>query len=137
MVDLSQAIYDALAAEGTGLSSLVGTRIYEGHAPRSGTNKFTNSEAIIVYALVPGGASHVSGAIHRVIVEFKCYGGTADITQAKEVYRALWNRLQLYYETINERTIEGAREISTGRPLTEPDPEYPVYVGQFELLIKE
>ncbi len=137
MTSVAQAIFRVVTEAATALFSLVGTRVWVGHAPRGGAGKFTNTVAAIVFTPLPVGKSHASGGYHRSVVEFKCYGGSTDILDAETVYRALWDQLQLKSGTFTGSTIINCTEVLAGNPQTEPETEYPVYIGQFEFEIEE
>lgn len=133
MTSAMTAIFDFLAVAGTGLATLVGTRITYKRAPSG----FLNTETRIVLDITPGGSEHASGATHRVPLQAKCYGGTINASDAETVFRALRDRLQRGTGTVNGRRIMYAFSAGPGQPLDEEKTGWPFHLGQFMVTVEE
>jgi len=130
MIDAPQIIWEYLTASGTGLYTLVGARIYSPVAPQ----EWDNTTAMIVFEVDE--QIHSKACMSVVDVDFFCYGGTENATDAAAVYRALFDRLQNAGGVVSSGKIESARH--TGGDPYEREPtesRYPRGVSRFEIIV--
>ena len=132
MIDTNAVIAEYLKTSGTALYTLVSTRIYTPRIPAGFTNTAT---ALEVFRR--GGASTPEHPSHDCSFQIKCYGGTANMSNAEAVYRALYDRL---HETIGVNTSSGniitAFEEQIGQPLYDPEAGWPFVLTYWRIKMR-
>jgi len=131
MIDIFTPIYNWLKVSGTSLYTLVGDRIWDSYLPAG----FDNTSACIVIQIADED-NPTDGNVHRVQIEFRCYGGSADITDARAVARALTDRMKVsILEDNNNTNIINSIKLSGQALPIDIDTGYPSYTLRYELNI--
>lgn len=127
VADSTQLFYSVLTKAGTPLYDLVGARVYAVMA----NPQWRNAEPAIVFSVLSETAY-----THRSMVEgrvsFRCYGGTNSYSEARQVARALIDRLDNASETHDANgLITCFHEVST---LNVPDGDtgWPLVLAIFD-----
>ena len=131
MKDTSKIVYEWLAASGTGLYTLCGTRVYTPMLPPA----FHNTQAGIVYS-VDSEFTHPTAEVHSLICTFKCYGGSASFTTARSVYFALHDRLHGAAGATTTGAIMMAFQLSAQALPPDPDEGWPAHMARFAITIQ-
>jgi hypothetical protein len=106
--------------------------VFVPEVPQSFTGLTMPGKAIAFRFL--GGASNAYLYAQRVRVGFRCYGATS--AQAREVYRALYDRLHLTQNLIVDGVgFHGISESVPGEPLEEPDTGWPFVFAIFDVQV--
>lgn len=132
MIDVHTVMYNLLATSGTGLYTLCGTRLYVPHVPTS----FVNSQAALEFSRRSGSSQREHELLYPSI-QFKCYGGSANFSDAEAVYRALCDVLR----NLNNRSITGGVILQTqeevmGQSLIDPDQGWPFVLSFWRLIMR-
>lgn len=132
MIDCNATLYNHLTATTTALYGLVGARIYTPHVPTS----FTNSQAAVEFLRRSGTSQREHETLYPSF-QFKCFGGTANVSNAEAVYRALSDVLR----SINNTSVSGgvllqAQEETMGSTLIDPDSGWPYVVTFWRIVMR-
>lgn len=132
MTDTSQVIFEWLTAA-SALQDSIASQCWTPIAPKG----WKGDSAAIVFT-EQGPSSHASGATHTATFTFKCYGGTADPTDARTVAGLLWDRLHhANFTATAAGRIMSAQLTGGGGTTTEPDTGFPVYFASYQVTIEE
>ena len=131
MINRMAVVYEILTQSST-LFDEVGTRVWSPVAPSNGFDG--NASAIVFHQA--DGAAHLTGATNTATFVFKCYGDDNTYTKAHEVFRLLFDRLQMLTETVASGSIITAR-LETDFQL-EPDAEtkHKAHLAQFSIMFE-
>lgn len=129
MTDDLRVLTAFLTTTGTGLYTLVGTRVYYGDLPSG----FDNTQAAVQFVR-RGGNRDAYLATARGDYQFKCYGGSGAFKDAESVYRALGDRLHAQVNQSNAYgAIIDATEDGMGQALTDPDSGWPFILCHYTI----
>ena len=121
MIDTNAVLLEWLKTAGTGLYTLVATRVY---CPRLPVGFVNSAPALEVFRR--GGNSKIEHAEHAASFQIKCYGGSTNAGDAESVYQALYDRL---HDTEGQDTTSGnimaAYEEQMGQSLIDPETGWP------------
>ena len=130
MIDTTQILWDFLAAVGTGLYALVGTRIF---GPESEPSLVDGKQKAIVMS-VAGEGSHFAANSITTLFRFNCYGGTNDAADAREVYMALYDRLHgIAGEDVASGRINIAEQVTATQGPADPKTGWPMHTALFQV----
>jgi hypothetical protein len=132
MIDGNAVIYNLLTATGTGLFTLVGSRIYCPHVPVG----YANSVTAIEFFRRSGTSMREHETLYPSY-QFKCYGGSPNHATAESVYRALCDVLR----TAENRCVTGGVVLQTkeevmGQAMTDPDTGWPSIVTFWQIIMR-
>jgi hypothetical protein len=114
MIDRSEILREVLTAASP-LATAIGNRVWSPIAP----DTWDGSQKAIIFHQSTSG-SHITGATNTASFVFKCYGGDKYYGSSRELFRLLYDRLQMNRETVASGSIITARlETDTQLP---PDP---------------
>ncbi|KKN03649.1 hypothetical protein LCGC14_1105530 [marine sediment metagenome] len=127
MIDTTKLIKEYLTASGSGLFTLVGTQVWCPMLPKD----FKNTVAAIAFH-PEHEEMHAKSAVQRTSFVFMCYGGSSNPANARAVYRALNDRLDLQHGTVTEGAIILATQTAMSH-FIEPETEYPVSTATYDI----
>jgi poly(3-hydroxybutyrate) depolymerase len=132
IIDDARVLYEHLAATGTGLYTLVGTRVYYGALPA----EYDNTQAAIVY-MRRGGQRDPHLPIAQGDWQFRFYGGTSDFKNAEAVYRAAAARLHGVENAASTTgAIVDATETGMGQAILDPQTRWPYIVSFYNINVR-
>jgi hypothetical protein len=129
MLDTSDVIYEDLTATGTTLYDLVKTRVWWLESDEGWEN---DSAAIVYHESSETTHDNATDVITSTFV-FLCYGGSDDPADAKEVYRALCDRLNGARARAATSGHTLTANLITGSPYPDPDKGWPCWQCSFEV----
>ena len=133
MIDADKVVRNVLISdESSGLFTLVGVRIFQGHAPSSSVWKNANA-AVIFHSEAEN--LHASGASIWTTYVFKSYGGTNKLSDSRTVARALTDRLHRLHETTADGRLDDALFLVGSQMPRDPDTGFEAYMSKFRCLI--
>ncbi len=131
MIDVPQLIFEFLTTTGTGLYTLVGTRVW---CPLAKAEWKNETAAIVYHPAIESNHGAATEVITGSYV-FKCYGGTKQYTNARAVYRALNDRLHgVALETKTEGSIIWAEQVVSAQLPPEPGTAYPAHMATYKII---
>lgn len=131
MVNLEEVIKDWLIDQDplqTALSGRVFTPIP--------TKVFKNDVGASIIFFRQGWNVHPTGAIHRPVYVFRCYGGDALAKSAADVGRLLFDRLHHADGAVTSGRIVTAEVAGGGGLVKEPDTKFWADISSYEILIE-
>ena len=131
MVDGPEIVREFLIVSGTGLYTLVGTRI--SNVPEM--PKSWNNTTAGIWFDASAGSAEPGAPVFEDLYTFHCYPGNNSLRDSRTVARALYDRLQHAQVTIpTDGSIMTAFNIGgNGLTFREPDTGYPVTVIQYRI----
>lgn len=130
MIDRVKVVYEFLTAT-SDLSAIIGDRVYSPVAPRSWTG---DTKAIIYHQ--EGADAHITAATNTGTFVFKCYGGTKNPADSNEVFRELFDRLQMASESTTSGRIVQARLLTDSKLEPEPDTKLQAHMARFQIMFE-
>ena len=132
LADGCEIVREWLATSGTTLYTLCATRISTPVAP----NGFSNTQAAIIFHQEAGRGESDPNVSDDVYV-FKCYGGSAQYSDARNVFRKLYDRLHTKSgDTASDGGIVDAYCVAQTMAGPEPDTGWPVHISKFRIRIR-
>lgn len=131
MVELTQVIYEWLTAAST-LQTEIAGRAWTPMPPKD----FKNDAGGSIAFSRQGWSVHVTGAIHRPVYVFRCYGGDALAKSASDVGRLLFDRLHHADGAVAAGRIVTAEVAGGGGIVKEPDTNFWADISIYEILIE-
>lgn len=134
MVDTVGILIAYLTKADTPLKTLTGNNVFVGRLPE----EFINTSPAIMLT-TRGGLSKKEAPLYKPSFQFKIYGGTNYILDAKNVYGTVRDYLHAANsETFQSGILNTAYEEQPGQELFEPDtsPNWPYVLAFFTILFK-
>ena len=131
MIDRISTMYEFLTASSP-LASQVGTNVWSPIAKK----KWDGSQKAIVFHQ-DSSDSHLTGATNSATFVFKCYGGDSTYKSARDIFRLLYDRLQMASETVASGTIIQAQLLSDFVLPPEPETNYKAHTARFSVTFSE
>lgn len=138
MVNFEEVIKDWLLAEDPLQTALTGTEdpaIIRVFTPIPGKTFKNNVGAAISFSR-QGWTAHATGAIHRPVYVFRCYGGDEKAKSATDVGRLLFDRLHHADGAVASGRIVTAEVAGGGGLVKEPDTKFWADISIYEILIE-
>ena len=130
-IAIDHIVFEFLSASGTDLFTLCNTRI----RPFVSWKTDDNSEAFVVYN-VAGGDLNIDTAVANPRIEFLCYGGSQDWSDAWAVEEALRDRLQVAtQQAVASGVLMFAQQSISGQ-MQKDENEWPFIVTAYEMWMR-
>jgi len=132
LVNTNTILREWLVTAGTELFTLVGERVIVAAAMETAEGEgYDGSTTKFLELFTRGGKSEIRKPLPQPSVQIKCFGGSYKPHDAREVYRALYDRLQGQHgqETASGRILS-AYEEGYGADIIDPDTNW-FYVLSF------
>lgn len=132
MIDAHNALRTHLIAASPLRTLLGGDFVFVPEVPGNFTG-LTMPQKAIAFRITGGQTSPYLHA-QRARMSFRCYGATS--VQAREVYRALYDRLHLTQNLIvGDVGFHGISESVPGAPLEDPDTDWPFVFAVYDVTV--
>jgi hypothetical protein len=132
VIDKLQIIQQFLLAASTFRTALGGDYVVINRVPAG----FKNTHPLVVVTPETGTA-HVSGDEHRDIVMARCYGGTKNDSDARAIFRALYDRFFLPGQTaLAAGNIRQVFYLNDTVGPDDPDHGWPTHIGRFQIIME-
>lgn len=134
MIDGLEIVRQFLLVEGTALlTALGGNYVAIDRVPRG----FTNAHPLVVLTQETGGA-HVTGCEVRTTVMCRCYGGSTKSSEAREIFRAVYDRFLLpWFTDLDAGTVKQAFYLNDFPGPDDPVTGWPNHIGRFQIVTEE
>lgn len=135
-LDIAQIVYELITVSGHEIASAVGARVWENEAPHEVSNAWDGTTAAIIFDIDLNDIHRGARSHRHVALTARCYGGSANLADAKAVGLKLEDRLcKVGNETLTSGVVLRVGQISGFPGDRESVTDWPVYQVQADMEI--